>query len=347
MYCAQLTCWEFAPCRRHAEPERKQQQPVARLHSGASMPLFGLGTWKSKPGEVAEAVKTALEAGYRHVDAAFVYQNQPEVGAAFRHMFEKGLKREELFVTSKLWNTCHRKEDVMPALKHTLKELSLDYLDLYLIHWPHAFKAGSELFPKDASGKIIFDTETHFTETWAGLEECVDAGLVRSIGFSNFNSKQIDEVLAKARIKPSVLQIESHPYLQQRKLIAFAQERGLVVTAYSPLGSPDRPWTKPGDPSLFEDPSLLAIAQKHGKTVAQVVLRFQVQRGVSCIPKSVTASRIKSNMEIFDFELDEQDLRAIVPFEKGWRACVPCIQVDGQTVPRDKEHPLFPFNLEF
>jgi len=311
------------------------------------MPLLGLGTWKSKPGEVAEAVKVALELGYRHIDAAAVYGNQTEIGEAFRTMFAKGLTREEIFVTSKLWNTCHRKEDVMPALKQTLKDLGLDYLDLYLIHWPHGFKPGSEPFPKDAEGKIIYDTETHFTETWAALEECYDAGLVRALGLSNFNSQQIDAIFAMAKVKPAVLQIESHPYFQQKKLIAHATARGLTITAYSPLGSPDRPWAKPGEPTLLEDPNLLAIGQKYGKSPAQVCIRFQIQRGVVVIPKSVTPSRIQSNLGVFDFELSPEDMETLATYDRGWRCCVPCIVVNGQSVPRDMAHPLFPFNIEF
>jgi len=234
-----------------------------------------------------------------------------------------------------------------PALRDTLRELGLDYLDLWLIHWPYAFQAGSDMFPKDKDGKLIFDTETHFTETWAAIEQCVSTGLTRSVGLSNFNSKQIDEVFAMAKIKPAVLQVECHPYLQQNKLIAHATARGMVVTAYSPLGSPDRPAARPGDPTILSDPVLTAIGAKYGKSVAQVCIRFQVQRGVVCIPKSVTASRIQANFEVFDFVLSAGDMETIAKLDRSWRACVPSVFVDGKAVWRDVAHPLFPYHIEF
>lgn len=317
-----------------------------KLFNGRSIPSVGLGTWKSKPGEVGNAVQVAIEVGYRHIDCAAIYGNEKEIGEALKSCIGTTVSREDLFITSKLWNTRHNPKDVRPALINTLKDLGLDYLDLYLIHWPLSFKDGDEKFPKDEQGNMIYAYHDP-CDTWKAMEELVDEGLIRSIGLSNFNSQQVDNIINMGRIKPAVNQVECHPYLNQSELVEHCKKRGVVVTAYSPLGSPDRPWAKPNDPSIMEDPRLLAIGKKYGKTPPQLCIRFQIQRGVSVIPKSVTPPRIRSNFEVFDFEMSAEDMKVMESFNIPFRACVPMIEVEGKKVARDADHPHYPFNIPF
>jgi diketogulonate reductase-like aldo/keto reductase len=263
--------------------------PTLTLNNGVTIPQVGLGVWQAKEGgEVERAVSAALEAGYRSIDTAAIYGNEVGVGKAIK---ASGLPREELFITTKLWNANHAYEDALRAFDESLEKLDCGYIDLYLIHWP---------LPMD--GK--------FTEAWRALETLYTSERVRAIGVSNFKPHHLDKLLHQAQTVPAVNQIELHPFLQQQETRAYCTEHGITIESYSPL-------MQAGE--AFEHPVIKNLTQKHGKTPAQVILRWHVQSGFIVIPKSVTPARIQENIVLFDFELSPDDMREIESMERGQR----------------------------
>ncbi len=287
---------------------------------GDELPMIGLGTWKSAPGEVYDAVKYALDTGYRHLDCASIYGNEAEVGQALADVVEAGVvDRDEVWVTSKLWNDAHRPEHVRPALESTLDDLQLDTLDLYLMHWPVACTRGTGM-PQSPDDFVSLD-EVPLAETWAAMEELVDDGLVRHIGVSNFNVPKLRRLMDAADHLPEMNQVELHPYLPQRDLLAFAEEQNLPLTAYSPLGSKDRPdgMKAEDEPLLLEDPTINEIADQHDATPGQVLISWALHRDTVVIPKSVTPAHIDENLAAADLSLTEDDMEAIAELGRGRR----------------------------
>jgi alcohol dehydrogenase (NADP+) len=293
---------------------------TATFANGDRMPLLGLGTWKSAPGEVGTAVRKAIRLGYRHIDCASVYGNEAEVGEAIRSAIDAGdVRREELWITSKLWCNAHGRENVEPALRRTLDDLGLAWLDLYLIHWPVPIKPGVA-FPSSGND-LLPPAQVPLADTWKGMEAAVEAGLTRHIGVSNCSSHKLHGLLAHCRIRPEVNQVERHPLLQQPALVADCAAEGVHITAYSPLGSQDRPAALkgPDEPVLLENPVIGAIAAKHGCSPAQVLIAWHLQSGISTIPKSVNPARLQNNLAAAEITLTPADLAQIAGLDQHLR----------------------------
>lgn len=276
--------------------------------NGDQLPILGLGTWKSKPGEVRKAVYWAIEVGYRHIDCAAIYQNEREVGQGIADAIEGGLvKRKDLFMTSKLWNNAHRREDVLPAIQQTLSDLRLDYLDLYLIHWPLAFKAGVSFAEKREDFYTFHDVP--LTQTWEAMQDLKKKGLAKHIGVSNFNQKKLTEIISAKGQQPEINQVEMHPFLPQKDLVKFCGANGILMTAYSPLGSPDSRNDKHADdPKLLTNSVLNEISTKHGISESQVLIAWSIARNIAVIPKSTNEGRIKENFGAATVTLDDHDM---------------------------------------
>ncbi|XP_023935257.2 aldo-keto reductase AKR2E4-like [Bicyclus anynana] len=307
---------------------RAVQVPTIKLNDGHQMPALALGTWlgnntqatPQREAAVESAVAWALAAGYRHIDTAWIYRTEAPVGRALR---ASALPRDQLFVTTKLWVDHHAPDRVVEALRGSLEKLQLDYVDLYLIHWPCGQFANQS-----------YDLTDHL-DTWRGMMEAKQLGLTRSIGLSNFNQHQIQRILDAGLDKPQVLQVELNLSLQQPSLLAYCAAQDIAVTAYTPFGSlfpakarPDAP------PPRADDPALVQIAHKYNKTVPQIALRYLVELGVAPLPKSLTKSRIEQNVDIFDFQLTPEEKQLLKSFDRGYR-----------TLPQLKwlDHPYFPF----
>jgi alcohol dehydrogenase (NADP+) len=283
------------------EPADLRTKRIPLSHGTGRIPALGFGTLIPDPAVTLTATRDALEAGFRHFDCAERYGNEREVGMALQvGLTASKIAREDIFVTTKLWNSNHRPESVEPAFEASLERLRLAYLDLYLIHTPFAFQPGDNQDPRDQNGNVIYDQGVTLLDTWKALETLVDHGKCRAIGLSDVGLNELKPIVEAARIKPAVVQVESHPYLPETELLEYCKQNGIVLLAFAPLGH----GMKPG---LFEDPVILSIASRVGKTPAQVLLAWAVQRGTALLTTPTTAARARENFDISSLPQDALD----------------------------------------
>ncbi|KAK9875414.1 hypothetical protein WA026_007807 [Henosepilachna vigintioctopunctata] len=323
--------------------------PTLTLNTGKKIPAIGYGTWQAAEAELEKALDAALEAGYRHIDTAAVYENEKVIGNVIKRWISNGkLKREDIFLVTKVPTYAIDPEGVREYLKKSLANLQMDYVDLYLVHTPFGIKIIEETLHSAVSSgsNVEIDYKTDLLAVWREMEKQVDAGFTKAIGISNFNKSQVKRILDNCKIRPSSLQVELHPYLQQNELVDFCKENNIVVVAYSPLGSLglsvyiEKLGKKEDFQNVLQNPTIKAIAEKHSKTAAQVVLRFDVQRGIIPIPKSTNLERLKQNLDIFDFELDADDIQKLKKLDAHVRFFNFMIR-DGM-----ETHPEYPFKDE-
>ncbi|XP_037891145.1 aldo-keto reductase family 1 member B1-like [Glossina fuscipes] len=309
--------------------------PTLCLNNGSKMPALGLGTWgategyqciekfdaseapatgRTKPEEMVDAMKCALDIGYRLVDTAFLYKNEQQIGQVIKAKIEeKTLKREDIFVVTKLWNSFHNPKNVKTACEKSLKNLSMDYIDLYLMHTPMGAQLTDDPYnfsSVNKDGKPSF-TDDDYICTWQAMEDLVDKCFCKSIGICNFNLDQMKRLIQHAKIKPQVLQMELHPYLTQKELCEYCKCHKIIIMAYSPLGSPSRPWAGKDTPKiLLQEKPVLNIAEKHNKTPAQVLIRYPIDLGYATIPQSgKSVEFMKENFDALNFKLCPEDSR--------------------------------------
>jgi alcohol dehydrogenase (NADP+) len=284
-------------------PDNLRYTKIALNTGSGAIPALGFGTLIPDPIATRNATKAALEAGFRLLDTAERYRTEKEVGEAMQEVFKAGkIKRQDVFVITKLWNTNHRPERAKAAFATSLKKLQLDYIDLYLIHTPFAFQPGDEQDPRDANGNVIYDKGVTLVDTWRALEDLVDEGKCKAIGLSDVSLEKVKEIFEAARIKPAVVHVESHPYLPQWDLLNYCKKNGIVLQAFAALGHSS-------EPKLLEDPVIAAVAKRVKKTPAQVLLAWAIQRGTALLTTSKNPSRIKENFEVSS--LPEDAIREI------------------------------------